>query len=94
MFGVEFVTMNFGVETLCAIQYKLRIDIPISGPSHIYENNMLVIHNITKPELTLKKKCNAIVYLAIHESVAMRESLTRHIRLGDIPASLIRRVVT
>ena len=46
----------------------------------IYVVNMKAIYNTPQPESTLKKKCKAIAYHAIHESVAMRESLRRHIR--------------
>ena len=45
---------------------------------------MLVIHQPPKPESTLKNKCNAITYHAVHESVAMGELLTEHIRRGNI----------
>ena len=54
--------------------------IPILGALYIYEDNMSVIHNTSKQESTLKKKCNEITYDAIFESVAMAELLTRHIR--------------
>ena len=37
VFGVEFVAMKHGMETLRGIRYKLRMmGIPISGPSYIY----------------------------------------------------------
>ena len=74
VFGAEFVSMKVGVETLHAIQYEfmmMSILIPIS--SYIHRDNMQVIHNTSKPESSLKKKCNAIAYHAIHESVAMIE---------------------
>ena len=74
VFSAELVAMKVGVETLHVMQYKLwMIDIPISGPTYIYEDKMSVIHNASKPESTLKKKCNAIAYHAIHKSVATRE---------------------
>ena len=66
VFGAECITTMIGLEMLHAIQYKLRmISIPIPGPSYIYGNNMLVIHNTSKPELMLKKKYNSIDYHAI-----------------------------
>ena len=65
--------------------------IPISGVSYVYGDNMLVIHNTSKPELTLNKKCNAIAYHAICKSAAMGESLTGHIRSKDNPANLLTR---
>ena len=91
----EFVAMKIRGYTLNAIQYKLRmVGIPISGPTYIYGNNRLVIHNTLKPELTLKKKYNAIAYHAIHKYVAISESLTRHIRSEDNPARLLTKMIT
>ena len=55
---------------------------------------MSVIQNTSKPESTLKNKCHAIAYFAIHESVAMRESLTGHMRSEDNPVDLQTEVVT
>ena len=55
---------------------------------------MSVIHNTSKPKSTLKKKCNAIAYHAIHESMAMEETLTGHIRSEDKLADLLTKVVT
>ena len=72
VFGLEFIAMNVRIETLHVIQYKLRmIGIPISEASYVYEDNTWVIHNTSKPESTLKKRCNAIAYHAVHESEAM-----------------------
>ena len=87
--------MKIGVDMLCGIQYKLRIiGITISGPTYIYGDNMSVVNDTSKPESTLKKKCNAIAYHAIYKSVAMRESLTGHIRSEDNPADLLTKVIT
>ena len=37
VFGAEFVAMKVGIETLHAVQYKLRMmSIPISGASHVH----------------------------------------------------------
>ena len=84
VFGAEFVVMKVRAETLHAIQHKLRmIGIPILGPSCIYGDKMWVIDNTSKPDSTLKKKCNAITYHAICECVSTRESLTGHIRWED-----------
>ena len=70
VFGTEFAAMKKGIETLCAICYKLRMmGIPISGGLYVYGD---------------KKKCNAIAYDAIHESVAMGEAFTGHIRSEKI----------
>ena len=51
---------------------------------------MLVIHDTSKPESTIKKKCNVIACHAIHESVKMRETLTKYIMLGDSIADLLK----
>ena len=46
MFGLEFVAMKITMENLQGIGYKLRMmGVPISVPSYIYRDNMLVIHN-------------------------------------------------
>ena len=51
LFGAEFIAMKVGVDILHAIQYILRMmGIPISGPMYLYGDNMLVIHDIFKPE--------------------------------------------
>ena len=56
VFGAEFVAMKVRMETSHAIQYKLRMmGIPISVISYVYGDNMLVIHNTSKPMSTLKK---------------------------------------
>ena len=95
VFGTEFVAMKVGIKTLCAIQYKLRmVGIPISGVSYLYGDNMSVINNTSKPESTLKKKCNAIAYHAVCKSMAMGETLTGHIRLENNPADLSTKGVT
>ncbi len=67
----------------------------ISGPSYIYGDNMSVIHNTQRPESEsmLKKKSNSICYHAVHESVAMGESLTGHIvtneNIGDLTTKVL-----
>ena len=74
------------MDTFCTIQYKLRMmGITISGPKYINEDNLSAINNALKLESTLMKKFDPIVYHAIHKSVAMRESLTGHIRSEDNP---------
>ena len=67
--------------------------IPISGASYISEDNMSVIQNTSKPASTLKRKCNAIAYHAIIESVAIRETLTGHERYENNPVDIIIKIV-
>ena len=68
--------------------------IPIYGASYVYGHSILIIHNTSKQESTLKNKCNVIASHAICESMAMGETLTEHIRSEDNPAHLLTKVVT
>jgi hypothetical protein len=54
--------------------------VPLTRPSFIYGDNNSQVTNSSRPESTLKKKCNSICYHAIRESAAMGESLITHIR--------------
>ena len=77
------------------MQYELKLmGIPISGASDVCGDDMSVIHNTSKPESTLKKKCYAIAYHAINESAAMEETLTGHKRSEDNPADLLTKLIT
>ena len=50
-FGLEFIAMKACMETLYAIQYKLRMmGISTSGASYVYGDDILVIHKASKPE--------------------------------------------
>ncbi len=84
VFGAEFVAMKHGIETLWGLRYNIcMIGVPLSGPTYIYGDNKSQVTNSSRPELTLKKKCNSICYHAIRELVAMGETLLMHIRTGD-----------
>ena len=94
VFGAEFVAMKHGIEALRGIRYKLRMmEVPISGPSYIFCDNMSVVHNTQRPESTLKKKSNAICYHFARESVAMGESLMAHIDTNENPADIATKVI-
>ena len=68
VFGAEFVAMKIGMESLRGLRYELQMmGVPIDGPSSIYGDNMLVIHNTQQTESTLKKKSNSIAYHAVRE---------------------------
>ncbi len=76
--------MKHGIKMLRGLRYKIRMmGIPWSAPTHIYNDNKSQVTNSSRPELTLKKKCNSICYHAICESVAMGETLLTHIRTGE-----------
>ena len=68
------------MDALRGLRYKLKMmGIPISSPLYIYGDNMSIVHNTSRPELVLGKKSNSVCYHAVHESVAMGESLVGHI---------------
>ena len=80
VFGAEIVTMKQGIDALRGLRNMLRMmGIPMYSPSYIYEDNMSVVHNTSRPESVLRKKSNSECYHAVHESVAMGESLVGHI---------------
>jgi len=66
VFGAEFAAMKHGIKKLRGLRYKLRMmGIPLTSPSYIYGDNKLQVTNSTRPESTLKKKCNSICYHAV-----------------------------
>ena len=84
VFGAQFVAMKIFMENLLDIRYKLRILVVlIPGPSYMYGDNMSVIRNTQRPESTLIKKSNYILYHFVCESVAIDESLTRHVGTNE-----------
>ncbi len=66
--------------------------VPLTGPSFIYADNKSQVTNSTRPELTLKKKCNSICYHAVRESVAMDELLNAHINSEENLLDLMTKV--
>jgi hypothetical protein len=63
VFGAKFAAMKHGIEKLRGLHYKLcMMGMPLTGPSFIHGYNKSQITNSTKPESTLKKKCNSICY--------------------------------
>ena len=63
-----------------ALQYKLRMmGVPIDGPSYIFSDNQSVLYNTSRPESTLKKKSNSIVYHLLREAMAMGELLNAYV---------------
>jgi hypothetical protein len=93
VFGAKFVAMKHGTEMLWGLWYKLHmIGIPLTRPSFIYADNKSQVTNSTRPELTLKKKCNSICYHVVRESVAMGESLITQINSGENLSDLMTKV--
>jgi hypothetical protein len=76
--------MMHGIKTLRGLRYKnLMMGIPLSGPTYTYGNNKSEVTNSSRPESTLRKKCNSICYHAIWDLVAIGETLQTHIRTGE-----------
>ncbi len=66
VFSAKFVAMKHSIEKLRGLCYKLHMmGLPLTGPSFIYGDNKSQVTNSTKPEFTLKKKCNSICYHAV-----------------------------
>ena len=94
VFGTEFVTMKQGIDALRGLRYKLRMmGIPISGPSYLYGDSMSVVHNTSRLESISRKKSNSVYYHAVHESVAMDESLVGHIPSKENVIDLMTQVL-
>jgi hypothetical protein len=89
VFGAQFVAMKVGLEAARGLQYKLRMIDPV----YILGDNISVIHTTSQPESVLKKKSNSICYHFIHESMAMGESLTGHVRSEENPADICTKVI-
>jgi hypothetical protein len=93
VFGAKFVALKHGNEKLQRLQYMLcMMGVLLTGPSFIYADNKTQVTNSTRPELTLKKKCNSICYHAVQESVAMGESLITHINSKEKLSNLMTKV--
>ncbi len=79
VFGAKFVAMKHDIEKLRGLCYKLHmIGIPLTSPSFIHGDNKSQVTNSSKPESTLKKKCNSICYQAVRESVASSHTPSRN----------------
>ena len=94
VFGTEFVTTKQGMDALRGLKYKLRMmGIPISSPLNIFGDNMSVIHHTSKLDSVLRKKNYSVCHHAIHESVAIKESLVGHIPSAENVADLMTKVL-
>ena len=72
------------MEALRGIHYNLlMIDVPLSCCSFLYGDNISVIHNTQRPELTLMNELGSIFYHYVRKSVAMVETNTVHISKHD-----------
>ena len=95
VFGAKFIAMKHRIKMPRGLRYKiLMMGIPLSGPTYIYGDNKSQVTNSSRPESTLKRKCNSICYHAIHESVAMGETLPMHIRTGENLADFLTKTTS
>ena len=95
VFVAEFIAMKTGVGALRGIRYKLRMmGVPLTIATYIYGDNMSVIYNTSRPELTLNKKSNSICYHAVREEVASGECLTTHCKTRDNYSDMMTKVHT
>jgi hypothetical protein len=87
--------MKHRIEMLRGLRYKISVmGIHLSGPMYIYGDNKSQVTHSSRPESTLKKKCNSICYHAICESVAMGETLLTHIRTGEKLAAFLTKTTS
>ncbi len=84
-----------GIKTLRGLRYKIcMMGIPLSGPTYVYGDNKSQVTNPSRPESTLKKKCNSICYHAIREPVAMGETLFTQFRTGENLADFLTKTTS
>jgi hypothetical protein len=87
--------MKHGIKMLRGLRFKIHMMwIPLSGPTYIYGDNKSQVTNSSRPDSTLKKKCNSICYHAIRESDAMGETLLTHIRTGENLADFLTKTTS
>ena len=76
--------MKIVMEVMRELRYELRmIGAPVTGPTYTYGDDMSVVQNTQRHELTLKREINSICYHAIRDSVAMGKMVTAHIRTTE-----------
>ena len=92
--STEFVTITQHMYALRGLTYKLRMmGISMSGPLYMYGENMSVVHNTFTLQSVLRRESNSVCYHAVHESVALGESLVRHIAIRENVADLMTHVL-
>ncbi len=71
--------MKTRVYKLRGLRYQLRMmGVAKESATHMYENNMSVTKNTSKPESTLNLKSDGDCYHAVRESIAIGGTLTVH----------------
>ena len=83
-FGSELTAMKTAVELIEGLRYKLQMmGVPLDRPTHVFADNMYVVHNCSNPASQLKKKSNSIAYHYVRERCAMDSVLIEHVRTED-----------
>jgi len=68
--------------------------IPFSGPTVLFGDNQSVIHNITRPESTLKKKHNAIAVHPCREAAAANIVAYQKVESQENTADILTKTLT
>ena len=63
--------------------------IPVEGPTCIYGDNQSVLANTNRPDSTLKKKSQSVVYHFVCEGVARDEWRTSYVNTHENEADLL-----
>ena len=83
-FGSAIRAMKQAADYIQGLCYKLRmVGIPVEKPSYMYGNNQSVLAVSTRPESTLKKKAQIIVFNFICEGCAADEWRTTYINKSE-----------
>jgi hypothetical protein len=70
-YGAEFSAMHLATEEIITMRYMLHsLGIRVSCPSSLSGDNAGVISNTTNPDVTLKKKHNALSFHSVRENVS------------------------
>jgi hypothetical protein len=93
--GAELCATKIALELIEGLRYKLRMfGVEIKGPTLMFCDNESVVHNLTKPESTLKKKHNSIAFHKSREAVASRVIEVHKIGSYNNPADLLTKVLS
>ena len=75
-FGSEFVALKTATEMIKGFRYKLRMmGILVEDQTWTLVDNQSVVMNTSRPNSTLKKKSNSVVYHYVREAAAAKEIL-------------------
>jgi hypothetical protein len=94
-YGAELCASKLAVELIDGIRYKLRmLGIPIQGSTLLYCDNESVVHNLSNPDSTLKKKHNAIAFHRTRESVAAKTIEVHRVKSELNTSDLLTKVLS